>query len=94
MVPVVSGTSENSTLTGMTTPPPIPSIDLLTVNEAAITLRVTPQTIYLYLGRHWLIGRKIGRHWLIQRASVLRLLESGTSYLRLDRFRPRPEPRR
>jgi excisionase family DNA binding protein len=76
----------------MISPRPTLPPDLLTVSEAAALLRVAPQTMYTYLARRWISGRKIGRHWLIRRASVQRLLQVGPAHLRLGLFRRHLKP--
>ncbi len=46
---------------------------MLTVEEVATTLRVTPQTIWRYLKSGKLAGTKIGKRYLITPEAVERL---------------------
>lgn len=51
--------------------------EMLTAREAADLLRLSPQTIALYIKHGKLAAVKVGRSWLIRRADVERLL-AGT----------------
>jgi len=48
--------------------------DMLTAKEAADLLRLSPQTIALYIKQQKLPAVKVGRSWLIRRAEVERIL--------------------
>lgn len=49
--------------------------DMLTAREAADLLRLSPQTIALYIKQRKLPAVKVGRAWLIRRDEVERILE-------------------
>ena len=48
--------------------------EMLTAREAADLLRLSPQTIALYIKQEKLPAVKVGRSWLIRRAEVERIL--------------------
>jgi excisionase family DNA binding protein len=48
--------------------------DMLTAREAADLLRLSPQTIALYIKQGKLPAVKVGRSWLIRRVEVERIL--------------------
>jgi excisionase family DNA binding protein len=43
---------------------------LLTVNEVAVTLRVTGNTVRIWLNEGKLSGKKAGRKWLVSQPAI------------------------
>jgi excisionase family DNA binding protein len=51
---------------------------ILTVDEAAKALHATNRTVYEWLKRGSIPGRKVGKTWLIRETSLLRYLDGPT----------------
>ncbi|HEY0071287.1 MAG TPA: helix-turn-helix domain-containing protein [Chloroflexia bacterium] len=54
-------------------------MELLTVEETASILKLSPYTIREMLNQKKLPGIKVGRQWRIREQDLLRFLESGTA---------------
>jgi excisionase family DNA binding protein len=54
-------------------------MELLTVEETASMLKLSPYTIREMLNQKKLPGIKVGRQWRIREQDLLRFLESGTA---------------
>ncbi len=52
---------------------------VLTVEQAAALLQVTPRTVYEWLKRRRIPGRKVGKVWLIPEDALLEYLRGDTA---------------
>ena len=67
----------------------LPANDILTLEEVASYLRLTPQTIYKWAQEKRIPGAKLGKEWRFRKSIIDRWLDdqilrddSGFSYLR------------
>jgi len=71
---------------------PLPGNEILTIEEVARYLRLTPQTIYKWAQERRIPAVKLGKEWRFRKTIIDRWLdeqilgrESGFDYLRHDR---------
>jgi excisionase family DNA binding protein len=65
--------------------------DLLTVEEAAEILRVTPKTIREWIRKGDLVGLKFGKQWRIRRLDLNSFAEQAVTAAQRQKLQPLPE---